>query len=247
MKEHFYVDKNPLVEEEIANSLSLVSFEGKVKGHLVKRFDVNKEQSSSIGIPQGKYVTVNGIKTRSPASVVGEELKGLIGRKNAKQRALVVGVGNPYMVTDSLGPSVIESLMRKRPSGILLFTPYLEGITGISSYDAVRAIVKEIKPNLVIVVDALSARSVDRICSSYQMSDAGITPGSAMGKIEAFNERTLGVKTIAIGTPTVVNCKCLDHKSAKDLPDLLVCPKNVDELIKKATDCIASAILKAME
>ncbi|MBR7110336.1 MAG: GPR endopeptidase [Clostridia bacterium] len=83
------------------------------------------------------------------------------------------------------------------------------------------------------------------MCKSFQASTAGITPGSAVGKKIHFNKQTLGARVLAIGTPTVINVKNLTDKF--DFDSNLVTPKNIDELLTQASECIARAIQKATE
>lgn len=84
--------------------------------------------------------------------------------------------------------------------------PGVMGLTGMETSDIVFGVVEKIKPDFVIVIDALAARSISRVNSTIQISDTGIHPGSGVGnKRKEISKETLGRPVIAIGVPTVVD------------------------------------------
>ncbi len=120
---------------------------------------------------------------------------------------LVVGLGNREVTADSLGVRCAERIVPtyKESGGVCVFLPGTYGSSGIYSSASARAIVSEIKPQVVIVVDALAAGDTDRLFTTVQLTDCGIMPGSGAGEgCCCINKETLGVPTIAIGVPTVV-------------------------------------------
>ncbi len=243
MEKFFYPQKESMLDEEFTNILPSNKVENIKFGAQVTRI---KAKSKLYGDKKGNYVTVNQVGKRLPIHALSDELVHLFETEQIKRnKVLVVGIGNPYMTTDSLGSKVVEYLMQKRKENLYLFTPFLEGITGISSFDIVKSLVKIIKPTLIIVVDALATSDGKRVCKSFQASTAGITPGSAVGKKIIFNKKTLGAKVVAIGVPTVINVKNLTDKF--DFETNLVTPKNIDILLNSASTCIAKAILKVTE
>ncbi|MEG1441178.1 MAG: GPR endopeptidase, partial [Oscillospiraceae bacterium] len=145
---------------------------------------------------------------------------------------LVVGLGNWNITADALGPKVIESLMITRhlkeyvPEEIdegvrpvCAITPGVLGITGIETGEIVRGLTEKVKPTLVIAIDALCSRKMERINTTIQIADTGITPGEGVGnKRKALNFETLGVPVIAIGVPTVVDAATI----ATDTINLIV-------------------------
>jgi spore protease len=132
---------------------------------------------------------------------------------------LVVGLGNWNITPDALGPKVIDKvlvtrhLIQQLPQEIdesvrmvSAIATGVMGLTGMETGEVVKGIVENIKPDLVIAIDALAARKISRINTTIQMSDTGISPGSGVGNTRmALNEQTLGVPVIAIGVPTVVD------------------------------------------
>ena len=84
------------------------------------------------------------------------------------------------------------------------------GTTGIETAEILNGIIENIKPKLIIIIDALASRSIDRISSTIQISDTGIVPGAGVGNTrKEISQKTLGVPVIAIGIPTVVELATL--------------------------------------
>jgi len=131
----------------------------------------------------------------------------------------VVGLGNWNATPDSLGPKVLENLMvtrhllemsppelRKGLRPVAALAPGVLGLTGIETGEIIMGVVDRMGAKAVICIDALASRSVDRLCSTIQISDTGIHPGAGVGNRRlAINKETLGIPVIAIGVPTVVH------------------------------------------
>ena len=127
------------------------------------------------------------------------------------------------------------------------------GTTGVESGELVRALVRAIRPGAVIAVDALAARSVHRLCSTVQLADTGIIPGSGIGNARvALNRQTLGVPVIAVGVPTVVDAATLaadltGQEGEQELGRMLVTPKDIDVLVSDAAKVIGYGISLALQ
>ena len=182
--------------------------------------------------PVGAYLTLEApglADGQSEQQEAAKELAGLIRKLLARHqigekerpRILVVGLGNPDATPDALGPMVMERLPMTRH---LVLTcgaeydeegeyPMISGIspgvmakTGMETAEIIRGIVKETRPDAVLAVDALAARSVRRLGVTIQLSDTGIHPGSGVGNHRnGMTMETLGVPVIGIGVPTVVD------------------------------------------
>ena len=136
---------------------------------------------------------------------------------------LVVGLGNEYITPDSLGPKVINEidvtrhLLKYMPEvleegtrSVSAISPGVLGTTGMETLEIVTGIVEKVKPKLMIVIDALASRSMDRISSSVQLSDTGIVPGAGVGNTrKELSQNTLNIPVIALGIPTVVESAVL--------------------------------------
>lgn len=182
------------------------------------------EAAEALGKPLGAYVTLDLRSDRSEtwaeraASAVGAELRALLG--GPIKSALVVGLGNDAMTPDAVGPQAAEHVLVTRHltgetafapfAAVSVLTPGVLGRTGLEAVETVRGAVRAAEPEVVIAVDALASRSLARLCSTVQLSDAGIVPGSGVGNHRrALDRNALGVPVIAVGVPTVVDAATL--------------------------------------
>ena len=236
------------------------------------------------------------LNTQDKISKTLEEMYGAVFDCgiDKKGEILVVGLGNMYVTPDSLGPKVVNDIevtrhiinylpqyVEEGTRMVSAISPGVLGTTGIETMEIVKGIVDNINPKLVIVIDALASRSIERISSTVQLSDTGIVPGAGVGN--ARNEisiNTLGIPVIAIGIPTVVETAvlvndCLDlfigklqdeaksndylnqlknednYEEIKEalVPNdynLIVTPKEIDDLIENMTKVVATGINGAM-
>ncbi|MDY6012283.1 GPR endopeptidase [Clostridium sp.] len=206
----------------------------------------NEDGAKKLGKPVGNYITIDipdytvydGEIMENVSEVVGKTMKALVNMTQDKT-ALVVGLGNWKVTPDALGPKVVEKIMVTRhlkdvmPEAIddsiipvCAISPGVLGITGIETGDVIKALVEKIKPDLVVCVDALASRRIDRVNKTIQISDTGISPGAGVGNHRMkINEETLGVKVVAVGVPTVVDAATI----ANDSIDLVM-----DEFISKS-------------
>ena len=189
----------------------------------VKILDCRGEQA--LGKPAGTYVTLTleGLARREndafgrAARAVAAELTPLL-KLSKGSPVLVVGLGNRSITPDDIGPKAADHTMVTRhlveqvPEHFGSFRPVAAlaagvlGTTGVESGELVRAVAEKVRPACVIVVDALASRSLSRVCTTVQLADTGITPGSGVGNARAALDRaSLGVPVIAVGVPTVVD------------------------------------------
>ena len=192
----------------------------------------NENGEKSIGKPIGNYITIDIKKLKiageeeiqKTSETLSEELKNLIDKHTDKQgEILVVGLGNIYVTPDALGPKVINEIDVTRhiikylpqyidegTRPVSAISPGVLGTTGIETVEILKGIVDNIKPKLLIAIDALASRSIERISSSIQISDTGIVPGAGVGNTrQEISQRTLNIPVIAIGIPTVVELATL--------------------------------------
>jgi len=158
-----------------------------------------------------------------------------------RDNLLVIGLGNWNVTPDALGPKVVSRLMVTRHlleyvpdqvdegvRPVCAVSPGVLGITGIETGEIVRGIVDRVKPDVVIAIDALASRKMERVNTTIQIADTGISPGSGVGnKRMELSRETLGVPVIAIGVPTVVDAATM----ANDTIDLVI-----DNLIREAKE-----------
>ena len=228
------------IEDEIPG-VETESFEDDKNIKTFKVKILEKQGEESLGKPIGTYITID-IKNlkiaeegeiRKASEVVTKQLKELISKHiNNKEDILIVGLGNEYVTPDSLGPKVIAEVDITRH--FLKYTPeYIDpntrpvsaispgvlGTTGIETVEIIKGVVENIKPKLVIVIDSLASKSIERISSTVQISDTGIVPGAGVGnKRNEISINTLGIPVLAIGVPMVVEAATI----AADSIDIFV-------------------------
>ena len=250
-----------------------------------------EEAAQRLGKSVGTYLTLEceGVRRRDPAAreevqnVLGEEIARLLPPDEQGAPVLVVGLGNRRVTPDSLGPKTVDGtlvtrhLLRELPdkvderlNPVCAIAPGVMGATGLETMETVSALVKEIHPRCLIVIDSLAARASSRVGVSIQLSDTGIQPGSGVGNHRrALNERELGVRVIALGMPTVVyavtiardaleilgegetNPAALDEVTKSlfenEIGEMIVTPREVDDMIDDAAQMLAGGINRALQ
>ena len=258
-----------------------------------------EEGEQALGKPKGNYVTIDIKKLKlagedeiqKASDTLSNELTRIIDSHTDKQgEILVVGLGNIYVTPDALGPKVINEIditrhiinylpqyVEEGTRAVSAISPGVLGTTGIETVEIFKGIVDNVKPKLIIVIDALASRSIERISSTIQISDTGIVPGAGVGNTrQEISEKTLDIPVVAIGIPTVVelatlvsdgidifisqlqekaesndylnrlqqNDKYEEVKEALNVGEynMIVTPKEIDELIENMKDIVARGI-----
>lgn len=250
----------------------------------------NDEGAKLMGKPVGIYVTFEMQKDDftddERDKLIGllcQNIRKLAGGIEGKE-ILIAGLGNRELTADALGPFVVDRLKATRHlvkefgedfqihhklQKVSAISPGVMAQTGMETAEILKGIIEETSPDFLIVIDALASRSVERLCTTIQMTNTGICPGSGVGNNRnALNEESLGIPVIAIGVPTVVDAKTIVANSIegmlykygiseneaevflKDLlnPDMggmFVTPKNIDELIENIGLTVAQALNKS--
>lgn len=201
----------------------------------------NEKGSKAIGKMQGHYITIEVPELRNKdsdlqdrvATKLAKEFESFLNDLGIKKssKVLIVGLGNWNVTPDALGPIVVENVMVTRHYFELMpdqvdrgyrqvsaIAPGVLGITGIETSEIVQGIVEKSKPDLVIAVDALASKALERVNTTIQISDTGIHPGSGIGnKRKGLTKESLGVPVIAIGVPTVVYASTIVNNSIEML------------------------------
>ncbi len=226
----------------------------KIKGMLYKKCYVDKKLSKKIGKDEGIYYTIDNIdyyfKANDIIKLISDIIKEVILNQGNITDILVVGLGNPMITPDSLGPLVVNKIeVNRHLEGqynfqVSAISPGVMGQTGMESSEIIKAICDDFKPNLVIVIDALACNDPNRMCHSIQLSTAGINPGAGIGnhrKKLAYS--TLGCDVLAIGIPTVCDINIFSQEVNNDY---FVTPNDIDQAMDILSDIIACGINKAI-
>lgn len=239
------------ISEDFAN-------DGKIK--ITKVVIENAEGEKQIGKPIGNYITIESRELgeanegyhREVSIQLAKSLKELLPKvKNDKCKVLVVGLGNREATPDALGPKVIDNICITRKMNDELMSEELlsecsnfevSGIvpgvmaqTGMESAEIIRGLVNETKPDVVIAIDALAARSTMRLNTTIQVSDTGINPGSGVGNHrQGITQESVGVPVIAIGIPTVVEAATIVNDTMENLLEIF----SMTESLKSLADVL---------
>ena len=261
--------------------------EDTAEGCTVSRLHIKDEECRAIlGKPMGHYVTVSCGKiwlmsaeeTAALSALVAKEIRkmcaDLCGKRVDREfRVLVAGLGNSDITPDAIGPCSVRRLnvtrhLKTIDEGlydtvgrceISAVFPGVLGQTGIETVELIRGAVENASPDVVLAIDALAARSCERLAATVQLSDNGINPGSGIGNNrKAICHDTVGVPVIALGVPTVVNSATLVYDALRQAgieeirPELrsvledgrsfFVSPKESDVITDRISDLIADAV-----
>ena len=230
----------------------------------------------------GDYITIEAEGILEEADLVkanveqavAEELKQLI-TFHYHLKVLLVGLGNGKVTPDSLGPAVASKVRITRHlfiifeadgddemSSVSCIVPGVTATTGMETADIVKKAVEIAKPEVVLVIDSLAARNIERVSTTIQITDTGISPGAGMGNTRVgINEESVGAKVVAIGVPTVIDATTIirdalaeNLESAEKIENyiekfdeqMIVTSTDIDMIIKEFSDIIAGGINKTL-
>ena len=232
--------------------------------------------------PMGNYITIeadgileerDGIKYKVE-NVIAAELKKLI-KFHYYLNVLVVGLGNTTVTPDALGPEAASKIRvtnhlfdmfeadgDDEMSRVSCLVPGVTAATGLETAEIIKKTAELVKPEVIIVVDSLAARNIERVSTTIQISDTGISPGAGMGnKRTGINSETVGARVVAIGVPTVIDATTIIRDALADNIDsaekvekyieeydrhMIVTSTDIDMLIKDFSDIIANGINKTL-
>ena len=229
-----------------------------------------REGETCIGRPRGSYDTLtigradllSSEEISDAAEEIASELCRLMeGLAVSPDRLLIAGLGNRELTPDSLGPRTAEmvnatmhlrrldekSFFAMDCSEIAVIKPGVSAESGMESAELLASLCGIIKPDAVIAVDSLAARSPQRLGRTLQLSDTGIFPGSGIGNHRAeLTKKTVGAPVIAIGVPTVIDARLLAGDSAfSQSEEMFVSPKEIDAIVRASAQIIAEGINQA--
>ena len=225
-----------------------------------------------IGKTKGRYITIETDRLSASPVDFEEQVENIAAEINSlkgkdRKTALIAGLGNSDITPDALGPMVISQIIATRhlhdelPDGhelkqlnkVSAISPGVLGQTGIEAAEVIRSLCDTVRPDCVIVIDALACSDISRLGSTIQLTDSGISPGSGVqNRRKEFTEETLGIPVIAVGVPTVVDMHTIvenitGNPPDKHLPNMMVTPRDVDKLIERTARLLAFSINKAVQ
>lgn len=246
--------------------------------HITKVEITSPNGSKIMNKPIGTYVTIEADQLtdcddsykKEITSIIAKQLTDILPPIKDNTSVLIVGLGNRDVTADALGPSVVDALQitrhilkkfgakaypDRRPISISSIAPDVMGKTGMETAEIIKGINMVTKPDFVIVVDALAARSTKRLNRAIQLTNTGIHPGSGVGNSTiGLTESLLDTPVIALGVPTVVDASTIisdalnkngEIQSNYHFPDAMnmyVTVKDIDAVIKHLSQIIADAL-----
>ncbi len=252
-----------VVEEEYEEDLDLKITRVKI---------LSERGAREMGKPVGTYLTLEAPGLAVPdedyhreiSEALADCLKELSGDQKSRS-VLVVGLGNRDVTPDALGPKAVSNLMITRhlfqeygreamgmesASAVSGIAPGVMAQTGMETSEILQGVIDQTSPDLLVVIDALAARSTRRLGRTIQLTDTGIQPGSGVGNHRgSLTRESLGIPVIAIGVPTVVEAAAIIYDaqgSCERMPPhlngMFVTPKNIDEMIKQLSFTLSEAL-----
>ena len=213
----------------------------------------NEDGERSIGKPIGQYITVEAVSLPGGDDDYHQAVTGVLMAQLRKllpdienQKVLVAGIGNRDITPDALGPLVAEHLFITRHlfeqygknsdivrglGNVSAVIPGVMAQTGMETAEILHGLVREIRPDVLIAIDALAARSIRRLVTTIQLTDTGIHPGAGIGiRRYCLTKEVLGIPVIAIGMPTVIDAATIVADTMESLIGVL----NKSPVLQKA-------------
>lgn len=239
------------------------SVNGDVKTTVIK---ITSEKGEKIlGRPCGTYITLEypDINKIADYSGIKEEIKKALSflLNGVNGTVLAAGLGNTEITPDSVGPftakkilatrhisgQLAESIGLKGLKSVAVITPDVLGKTGIETSELIKSAADTVKPEAVIVIDALAAKDTERLFKTVQMCDTGIRPGSGVKNSRSeISKKTLGVPVIAVGVPTVTDVESIAYSLTGVVPEtesgLFVTPKDADLLCDRISEILSLSL-----
>lgn len=245
--------------------------------HITKVIVETKNGAKMLGKPMGIYITLEAPAMTEPeddyhqeiSEILAREIRSILPEPDREQSILVVGLGNREVTADSLGPNVVDNLFinrhivreygkvaynRSKMHQVSSLIPGVMAKTGMESAEIIKGVINETKPDMVIVIDALAARSTKRLNRTIQITNTGIHPGSGVGNHRnAITQESLHVPVLALGVPTVVDAATIVGDAMgerpvtlKELNNMYVTTKDVDQQIQQISHILCDGINKAL-
>lgn len=199
---------------------------------IINRVAITTEQAAArMGKAAGNYLTleVPGLRKKNTelqdkvVRVLYKELQKMFNL-NGDQTVMVIGLGNWNVTPDALGPRVVQEIfvtrhiLQLKPEllgdgyrSVCAISPGVLGITGIETSEIIRGVAEQVRPDVIVAVDALAAQRLERLNTTIQVADTGVVPGSGVGNRRlGINRQTMGgIPVFSIGVPTVVDASTI--------------------------------------
>lgn len=243
---------------------------------------LDKNGMDTLKKPIGRYITIEAKSVIDESEVAKNNAINALYKELSKMivfnetlKVMIVGLGNINVTPDSLGPKTVSKIKATKHvfdyfelvgdnemSSACCIIPGVVSTTGIETADYVKKISELVKPDIMIVIDSLAAKNINRVSTTIQVTDTGIAPGSGMGNHrKGINENNLGFKVISIGVPTVIDAATIIRDTMTDTNhsddeideyiveqgnEMIVTSTDIDMIIEEFSDILAYAVNKVI-
>ena len=232
--------------------------------HITRVEILDEEGAQALGKPVGRYVTLELSALARRESGSFEKAAEAIAKEAAAflrspKSVLCAGLGNDALSPDAFGPWTLENLLVTRhmkarmPEAFSGFCsvscvkPGVLGTSGMEALELVRALADAIEPEAVVAFDALAAAEPERLCTTVQLTDAGLAPGSGLGNHRAaFCKESLGRPVLAVGAPTLMRAERLAGRELPGLSGLIVTPRDIDLRVREIARAVGYGLTLAL-
>ncbi len=253
--------------EETTELKGVTASEERINGYPLTRVEIlDSNGEKALGKPKGTYLTLDITDYwkrkenafNKAADAAAQLLEPMLPKKGT---VFIAGLGNQAMTPDALGPDCLSHLLITRHLKNVIpnfretaaLSGGVLGTTGLEAAEWIKGVTEHVKPAAVILVDALAARNLDRLCNSIQIADTGLIPGSGVGNHRmALNQKNLGVPVLSIGIPTIVDIQTIIHDIAgKNITvpqkGFYVTPDSIDMKIQELAKILGFGINLALQ
>ncbi len=218
--------------------------ETKTKCYKTSHYVVAKENQKKIKRKEGDYFVIEfayeslHTKTKELIKEVERVMKTFFKKYKKVEKVLIIGLGNKDVDGDALGVSTTDKLIATNQyqdfltiPKIALFNPSVTNKTGINTFHLIEMVVKDLKPDLLIMIDSLATHNESYLNQAIEINDTGIIPGSAINSAKEINQKTFNIPVLSIGVPSTLEYNKQFYTSVY-----------IHEVIEKSSFILASAI-----
>ena len=250
---------------ETTKLTGVLAREEDMDGVHITRVEIRDEEGArALAKPVGRYVTLELRALSRKEAGSFEKAAEAIAREAAAflcspKSVLCAGLGNDALSPDAFGPWTLDHLLVTRHLKARMpeaFSPFCSvscvkpgvlGTSGMEALELVRAAADFVKPEAVVAFDALAAAEPERLCTTVQLTDAGLTPGSGIGNHRAaFCKESLGRPVLAVGAPTLMRAKRLAGRELPGLSGLIVTPRDIDLRVREIARAVGYGVSLAL-
>lgn len=214
MKQKLFMDlaKNQKDEKLLVDSK-------KFNGLIVNHYLIDRNYSKALKKEEGEFYSINfteevlGAKKKILLREVSKSLKKLLSLYKTS-KTLIIGLGNSNIEADSIGVKSTNKIIATNHYNdfltipkVALFNPEVTEKTGINSFNLIKLVVNDLKPDCIIIIDSLATKYDEYLNKCIEINNTGIIPGSALRDNREINKNTFNIPVIAIGVPLVLESK----------------------------------------